>query len=110
LLFFFIRFFACAAIFAGTAASLLSNFAELRLNYTHPANQNRLAFFANDFHSYKWRKSIRPDGFVMFVREIAGIRILHRLFLVTGIASLAACFLVWTGLALSWRRLVLPAW
>jgi uncharacterized iron-regulated membrane protein len=29
---------------------------------------------------------------------------------IAGIASLAACFLVWTGLALSWRRLVLPAW
>ncbi|MAJ09444.1 PepSY-associated TM helix domain-containing protein [Ponticaulis sp.] len=29
---------------------------------------------------------------------------------IAGIASLAACFLVWTGMALSWRRLVLPAW
>ena len=29
---------------------------------------------------------------------------------IAGIASLAASFLVWTGMALSWRRLVLPAW
>lgn len=29
---------------------------------------------------------------------------------IAGLASLAACFLVWTGMALSWRRLVLPAW
>jgi uncharacterized iron-regulated membrane protein len=27
-----------------------------------------------------------------------------------GLGSLAALFLVWTGLALAWRRLVLPAW
>ena len=27
---------------------------------------------------------------------------------VAGLASLAACFLVWTGLALAWRRLVRP--
>jgi len=27
-----------------------------------------------------------------------------------GLASLAALFLVWTGLALAWRRLVLPLW
>jgi uncharacterized iron-regulated membrane protein len=26
-----------------------------------------------------------------------------------GLASLAACFLVYTGLALAWRRLILPA-
>lgn len=29
---------------------------------------------------------------------------------VAGLASLAACFLVYTGFALSWRRLVLPVW
>ena len=28
---------------------------------------------------------------------------------IAGLASLAACFLVYTGLALAWRRLILPA-
>jgi uncharacterized iron-regulated membrane protein len=29
---------------------------------------------------------------------------------IAGLASLAACFLVYTGLALAWRRLILPLW
>ncbi|RYZ57573.1 MAG: PepSY domain-containing protein, partial [Proteobacteria bacterium] len=29
---------------------------------------------------------------------------------IAGLASLAACFLVYTGLALAWRRLVVPVW
>jgi uncharacterized iron-regulated membrane protein len=28
---------------------------------------------------------------------------------IAGLASLAACFLIYTGLALAWRRLILPA-
>ena len=100
------------AVEVSSAPPALTRFRIDRTLGGQPAHVYRLALDTADGQPREWRTfadstpGSRARSTIRFLHTGEVLGLIGQT--IAGLASLAACFLVWTGLALAWRRLVRP--